>query len=204
MLLDKDDLMNRIIENPDDDSVRLYYASAIQKVDSDLSEFIRYSISLSRIGCEHPDYFRIAHRVSKLVPEQRVRVLVGWPEEVANSLKFIDFNRGFVELLTISASNLLNHAQKLFSLAPIRHLNILEAKKYLPEIASQPWLRRIRSLSISQCGLDDQDIATFLNSSDLHELCWLNLSYNQIGVDGIRNMIDSKSVPKLRHVNLSG
>jgi hypothetical protein len=71
--------------------------------------------------------------------------LVGWPQVY----------RGFVERVGVRALRFLALAGELFRIAPIRHLVVIGVPEVVDELAACPHLDRIRSLSLTRYGRED-------------------------------------------------
>ena len=151
-------------------------------------------------------------RIEKTGPANELHNLLGriveltesharvWSAPVSRFVQDVWFHRGFVELVVLPARDFLDHADRLFSLAPIRHLDLTDVHDVLDELFASEHLARIRSLGLSSCALGDADIEVLANSNHLGELWWLSLADNQIGLDGADALAKSKRLPKLKYV----
>jgi len=124
-----------------------------------------------------------------------------WSAAVSRFVQDVWFHRGFVELVVLPARDFLDHADRLFSLAPIRHLDITDVGDDLVELFASEHLAHIRSLGLSSCALGDADIEVLANSNHLVELWWLSLSDNRIGLDGADALAKSSCLPNLKYVD---
>jgi uncharacterized protein (TIGR02996 family) len=147
---DRQTLFRAICANPDDDEARLVFADLLEEQgDPERAEFIRLQIRVEPTDVmgwdEHRDYMlRIRHLENK----HRAEWLDGLPEFPGISYS-THFSRGFIESLHVEdASALTDHADELFSAAPIRQLCFDKglSKKDASILVGVADLARVRSL----------------------------------------------------------
>lgn len=120
------------------------------------------------------------------------RGLVGWPQVY----------RGFVERVGVRARRFLEIAEQLFSLAPIRHLVMIGVPEVVDQLAACPHLRRIRSLSLTRYGWDDDLIDDVLRrliaSPHLGNLVHLRLVHQQaLTRRAYESIVTAPTLPRL-------
>jgi uncharacterized protein (TIGR02996 family) len=205
------DYLGNIIAQPDDDQMRLFFATEWEKqqLDPNRAALIRLQVKLAALtgGVDNPEWFSLASQARLIlhsksgqwVPEGYGRIGVQNPH----------FYRGFIELVTVPAKALLNpnDREELMGSAPIRHLNIVElaGDEELKMIINRfDWLEasRILSLNVDGQNLTDKS-ALLLATSKLQRLRWLSLAYNEIGQPGVRALAES-GPQSLEFVNLQG
>jgi hypothetical protein len=211
------ELLRRIVAQPDDDNPRLEFAREWERrrvdgYDPDRARFIRLQVHLAEIGDEHPEWFRLAAEADRLRVAKQPEWVPLWFVEA--DVRDPEFDRGFVESITVNCSALRNpnFLGQLLSTAPIRHFNlvaardedqVLDAIRTLVEFSGR---ERILSLRIDGQNLTDKT-PQFLADSRLINLQWLSLAYNEIGIEGTRALATGARggrLPSLFYVNLLG
>lgn len=192
------ELLKAVLAKPDDDKPRLAYAMPLGRAGDPRAEFIRAQVEYARIKKTAPanELYNLGGRIIEL-RESHARA---WSAPISPFVQEVWFHRGFVELVGLPARDFLDHADRLFSLAPIRHLDITDVRDDLVELFASEHLAHIRSLGLSGCALGDADIEVLANSNHLGELWWLSLAKNRIGLDGADALAKSTCLPKLRYV----
>jgi uncharacterized protein (TIGR02996 family) len=202
------DILLNVSAHPDADAPRLRYAKILSDRGDPRGEFIRLQIELAKLGGDrdHPSWFPLASRAQRMVDQYRIAWMPTWSHSAAEQVLDYKFHRGFVELVTMRWDYFLEHADEIFSHAPIRHLNITcENEQSVPEdFFCSPKLERIRSLSLDRCGLGDAHIEGFAKSGFLRNLRWLSLVYNKVSFRGAKALAESQHLRKLSYVNLAG
>src|SRR5262245_51105112 len=125
MSLNQDDaFLQAILEQPDDDTVRLIYADWLEEQGNPRGEFIRVQCALARLPTDDPRRAELEAREATLLAAHRD----AWLAPVREIGTEWEFRRGFVEQLTISAPSVLANAEALFALAPVRHMRVTHAQ----------------------------------------------------------------------------
>jgi uncharacterized protein (TIGR02996 family) len=206
-MAEQDELLQAVLENPDDDALRLSYADWCQRQTDQATkaraEFIRLQIKMSRVNLAELDQrqsYRLQHREITLTDQYRV----AWAGSLGDLVDDYTFYRGFVELVTLPAREFLERASLLFSLAPIRHLNLSGVREVADELFLSEHLSRIQSLSLDRCALEDNHMKTLAASPVLAQLRWLSIAENDIGMDGAEALAASSLQQQLEYVNFSG
>jgi uncharacterized protein (TIGR02996 family) len=209
-----DSLLQAIIDNPDDNRLRLVYADWLEEHgEQERAEFIRVQCELARTP---PDSLRQAAlevREKELLKQhwqEWAGLLQGWAW-------VSDFKRGFVEAVTVRPEDFLSHADEWFRLAPIRsirfqtgrlqlarpHLVHLSSAPLLPRLVSSPHLARLSALAFAHNDLGDDGIATLLTSAHLAGLTSLDLTRNALGDKGATSVATSRVLSGLTCLTLS-
>src|SRR5207247_645916 len=88
-----------------------------------------------------------------------------WKAPLVDVPVSLTFMRGFAEQATMSAEDFLTHGQRLFELAPITHLELVEASKMIEWVATSPLLDRLQGLTLrGERGLRTRGLRTLLDS----------------------------------------
>lgn len=195
-MTDEEGFLQAIIESPDDDAPRLVFADWLEERGDPRGEFIRVQCEQARMS-EDDGQWPI--RVRR---EEELLNLHGpaWLGGVSGLVTDCRFARGFVESATMGARQFLTHADKLFRLAPIRHLRLTRlgsSKVSARDIANCPVLGRLRRLDIVGL-LGDAPIQTLLRSPFLVDLRELDLSGTELG----RACLETMRASSLRSLEL--
>lgn len=202
-MAEQDELLQAVLDTPDDDAPRLAYADWCDRQSEEPTrargEFIRAQIKLFRDinSLTYEEWFDLSNRESEL----RKTYLREWAGELGNLVGDYTFNRGFVEFISLSASRFLEHAVQLFSLAPILHLKLSEALWALDELFKSPYLFTIRSLDLERNGLADQHIKALAQSTVLGHLRWLSLAENNLTLVAAEVLAESRLSQQLVYVS---
>jgi uncharacterized protein (TIGR02996 family) len=206
-------LGEKIVSSPDDDDPRYQFARFLEpderneEIDPQArarARFIRMQLRLASMDADHPEWFRMATQAAQLAHHfERF-----WVPEAYQRLSRPRFHRGFVELITISATDLAENARWLFVEAPIRHLDIVDVPSpgYVEKLFDRLFsktdsIRQVVSLSLDGQGLADDEVRV-LARLPWERLRWLSLANNQIGEDGVIALVEE--LRTLQYVDLHG
>ena len=199
-------LLRAVLEEPDDDAPRLAYAAwcsaQTEPAEKARGEFIRTQIRLAALGEDGPLELRndLGYEEQKL---RRAYARV-WAGELASLTDEYFFHRGFAAMAVLPARRFLEAGPRLFSLAPIRHLNMTDAAAAAAELFASPLLLPIRSMGLDDCGLRDSDMRALTESSRLPALRWLSLANNRLSLEGAEILAASALGKRLIYANLHG
>jgi uncharacterized protein (TIGR02996 family) len=169
-------LFRAILDEPDNETLRLIYADLCEEKGDPRGDFIRVQCQLAHLPADHPDRPPLEqrewlmfhqhkrrwngplHRMLSQTPlRHRVKarrgLVRGW-----------GYRRGFVELVMAEAQAFLKHADILFQLGPVQHVQLWRAQGLIPQLAASPHLGRLNTLDLghgSLTGSDVQDLARF-------------------------------------------
>lgn len=196
------DLLRAVLDDPDSDGPRLAYAAWCDAAGDGATvargAFIRAQIALLAVDeAAEPDrHFDLTRAVRRLEEEHGA----AWAAPLQPPTRDATFERGFVELLTAGSIELLKHADRLFALAPIRHLTLTDLAGGGAELFASPHLDHVRSLRLDRVGLRDEDLERLAASPHLGELRWLWIGNNQVTRRGAEALAASTSLPHLGYV----
>jgi uncharacterized protein (TIGR02996 family) len=152
-------LTQEIIAHPDDDLPRQALADWLEEQGrQDHAEFIRVQLELARIAIEDERRPYLLSRQAWLL----ARHAKEWGRHLRGLARRWEFRRGLVEGVTLRADRFLAHAEKLFALAPIRHLRLVTDASQ--NLADCPQLARVSELTLSGTPVSST------NPSPLHAL----------------------------------
>ncbi len=175
-MTDCEALYSAILASPDDDTLRLIYADALEEGgEAERAAFIRSQIEDSHVPEYEPGAIRRAHIEQDY---QTAALSESQLPQLPEGLRWAPnpFRRGFpAAVQTEDADAFLQHAADLFSLAPVESLELTVAR--LPEVqrfARSPWHNRLVRLSIAQ-GLGRHAAGGLLGATDYQRLRELHI-----------------------------
>lgn len=164
-----------VIREPDEDGPRRAFAAACRRGGKEArAAYVEASLKRLRFPKEE-DIPEFADGLADLAP----------------GLRRGNFRRGFVEILPIRAEIMLANADRVFSTAPVRHLDLQDARPHLDALLAAPWWEKIRSLSLARCRLDGGDVLKIAAHPALRGLDWLDLSHNDLDIAAAEIMAEA-------------
>jgi uncharacterized protein (TIGR02996 family) len=185
-----------VLGNPDSDAPRLAYADAVASIDPERAEFIRMQLDIVRMRRDGENPAVLDSRVRTLLEKHRD----AWAKDAASvpGVKWVGFERGFPEHVRMSACDFLDHGAELFARAPIRHLDLVEARPHAARLFQSELLARIHTLRLWRSELEDGEVRALCASPHLANLRWLDLSGNRIGQGGLEALAASTQLAALQ------
>jgi uncharacterized protein (TIGR02996 family) len=194
-----EEALRAVLDHPDDDAPRLAYAELMDAQGDERGEFIRRQLRAALATFPQERTLR-SNEAQWLLTKHRSE----WSREVKGIADEYEFHRGFIAFVALPARVFLEKAGRLLAALPIQHLDLTGAKPWIGELLGSPHLRRMRSLSLDQSGLDNEDMKQLAASPNLAELRWLSLGYNALTLPGVVELAKSTALPKLRYANFGG
>ena len=193
-----------ILANPHDDAVRLIYADWLEEqgdpASLDRSTFIRAQMQLAALTGAELHFEDIRQREQTLLR----RCEREWLGPVRSALKGWVFRRGFVEEVTVSAANFLEHAGALLSREPVCRVRFLRAAAHVAALADCPLLARPCALEFSYGYLNDAAVQRLADSPHLAGLAELILDHNFIRSEGAAALARAPQLFNLALLDLRG
>jgi uncharacterized protein (TIGR02996 family) len=214
-----------ILENPDDDGVRLVYADWLEEHDDPRGEFIRLQIQLAREARNLPSSSLVRERLEQReqdlleklerewVPriempagEARISLVRGMPEQLE---LYID-GESFHEPGTLALLGFLSRVGEWSTRWGIRRLVAWQGGiTRLPGFVDWPPLRRIDSLHFDIDGhgsttVGPAGVRVLVGSPELTHLKRLELRGQELGDEGARVIADSRFLQHLHTLDLNG
>lgn len=200
-------LFQAVLDRPAEDAPRALFAAFCDAQGDPYGAFIRAQLARTqalRTGTDE-DAWRFYHEAGRIQTEHRT---VAWTNGVEKFVESCRFIRGFVEEVVVDARRYLDHADEIFRHAPIRHLVLSEVGDLVTEIARDPHLEQLASLSLDNTyrkhPIGDAGLAAIAASPHLRNLRLLDVSDQGIGTAGLEALGASKTLPSLVYVNLTG
>ena len=117
----RDDLLQAIIENPDDDALRLVFADWFEDHgELERAEFIRVQIELAKL----PNVDNRRPKLEQRETELLARNESAWAEPIRHCVVSWTFHRGFIAEVTVTVDMYQEHTFELLNLAPIRRMRV--------------------------------------------------------------------------------
>jgi uncharacterized protein (TIGR02996 family) len=188
------------VANPDDDTPRLSYADYLTDRGDLRGEFIRGQCALARLPPDDPQRPELEAKEKELLKKHKAE----WAEPLRQFVHHVDFYRGFLRRVTLTAEKFLHVWQDLFRLGPVQHVRLEWAKYGLNRWPSCPGLAYIISLSVSGNQLGAAQVAQIVGSPHLRRLQALDLGGNFVGLSGLRTVLEAPVLERLTTLNLGG
>lgn len=199
---ERDALFDAICRDVSNDALRLRYADLIARWRPELAEFIRLQVERAR--AERTTGVR---RSAPGAREADLRARFGkdWARYIAPHARPLtsdgryrgyEFERGFIAELRTDPDMVADPREYLFKSAPLEHLDLTSDGPVLEALAA-PRMAQIRSISLRQLGLGDDDMVALARDARLDRCEWLDLRTNQIGERGVQALAAS---PRIRSI----
>jgi uncharacterized protein (TIGR02996 family) len=201
---DNDAFLQAILENPDDDPLRLIYADWLEERGDPRGEFIRVQMALT---APNLDAMRSRDLLLREM-ELRAKHEAEWLGPLRQHLKGWTFRRGFLDEVDMDTRAFLEHAPALFHAAPVRCLRARNTGRLVRKLANCPLLARLRQLSFagglgSGCALGEHGLEVLARSPHLHSLRVLVLPEYTVDLEGVRALAAAPALAGLVHLRLS-
>jgi uncharacterized protein (TIGR02996 family) len=200
-------LLKAVLDDPDNDAPRLRYADWCEQQSDEptkaRAEFILLQIEIAQMSSSVVDRGGAYHQMYRAMKLQDEYKTV-WTSFFGAIIFSCEFNRGFVELVSLMARDFLDNAPQLFDLAPIYHLDLTNVITDAEEFFASTHLGRMRSLRMDNCNLEDRHLQLLAASPYVAELRWLSVRENRIGMPGIEALATSPNLKQLVYSDFSG
>lgn len=150
-MTDPDALYRAILADPDDDTLRLIYADAVDEAgDPRRAAFVRTQVQLARVPEWDPAWVRVRHHERDLMPGAWARDLPPLPEHLDWARD--PFRRGLPgHIEAQNAGAFLDHAEELFERFPVEALTLRDSQlSTARRFSESPWISRLVRLAITQ------------------------------------------------------
>lgn len=202
----EDHFLQAILENPDDDTLRLIFADWLTESGDPRGEFIQIQIALAR-DTPREDRPTLHRREKELLEQYGSPWLGPWQ----NILAEWHYRRGFVETASMLVPRFVEQAKRLFSQMPIRGLRLFWGAEspharatWMSQICVCPQLARLRTLDLSHGYLGSPGAEILARCEHLEGLEMLDLASNHIGDRGIRAIAGATWFGSVQRLNLVG
>jgi uncharacterized protein (TIGR02996 family) len=177
-MLDAEPFLRAVCAAANDDVPRLVFADWLEEQGDPRAEFIRVQIEYSHLPARDPRRKPLLIRERELFASYHKL----W-DEILHPVPIIDrtFRRGFIEEITVSAPDLVHHAELIFTRTPVRSLKLVDVNALSGDIANIAWLAQLHTFDISGNQLADLELARLLASRHWQSLRVLDIRQNQLG-----------------------
>lgn len=188
-----------IVHDPLSDRPRLDYAAWLDEEGDPRGEFIEVQCRLAAAEADSQDpLWEWERREQELLAENED----AWVGDVRGLVDWWTFRRGFIEEVALPAVRFLQHAEQLFSHAPILEVHLSRAREHLDALSHCHWLLRLRHLDLSNNFVRDQGAKLLAQSPFLAEMHGLNLSSAALGDAAVEALAASPYLKNLRELYL--
>jgi uncharacterized protein (TIGR02996 family) len=204
-----------VLDEPDDEDLRLIYADWLEERGDPRGEFIRVQCRLAHLprwararpGLEARARELLAenlwtwnaplHRLLSRTPlrnqvRSRRGLVHGWA-----------YRRGFVEEVTVQARAFVDHGDALFRIGPLRHARLRDARPVIGALAESVHLAKLTTLELYRNGIGPEGMRVLARSPHLGRLTGLNLRENWVGDEGIEALAATPSLANLTFLGLA-
>jgi uncharacterized protein (TIGR02996 family) len=134
------------------------------------------------------------------------------PKRIEEPLYGWDFRRGLVEAVRMEARAFVQDADHLLRSAPIHNVWLYRPAGLIQSLAALPVLAWLTALDLGEASIyhhnmdciRDADLVALAACPYLSQLTTLGLSYHDIGIRGLKALVDSPNLPQLTALNLGG
>ncbi|MCI0462297.1 MAG: TIGR02996 domain-containing protein [Gemmataceae bacterium] len=181
MMKQEEALLRAVLEDPDDEGVRLVYADWLEEHGEQArAEFIRVQVELAQLPPYDPPRFDLERRARQLLAGHEAE----WAGALASMVMRWEFRRGLVEKVHLEADRFLASSDTLFRLAPVRHVQFEGQPDWRPEWFRCPALARLTGLDLTLVGLYEAGARALAASEYLVNLQTLGLGGTNITWSG--------------------
>src|SRR5262245_59749396 len=192
-------LLQQVIARPDWDGPRLIYADWLGERNDPRWEFIRLQCTLAQLPAGDDRRPELQVRADELLKVHQDR----WAGPLAGLVSGWRFHRGFIDTVYVDARRFLTNAERVFALAPVRFMHLLDVGRRIAEVAASPALARLRGLTLFASHGGDAVARAVAFSRHVSGLTELNLGRNRITDDGAGALATSPYLTNLTSLDLS-
>jgi uncharacterized protein (TIGR02996 family) len=207
--MERESLLQAVIESPDDNAVRLVYADWLQEhgqgTDHDRAQFIRLQVQAEQQPAHSRRRCELKWEAERLLGRHRrewLSVLPWWADDFGGSF----FQRGFVNEMYVRSNHFVEEFPELPRREPVMELCLNSSPDKVPvkKVLALPGLERLRGLNFSCHNIDNKGAAALAEFPGFRNLKRLTLSTNKIGPAGATALLSSTHFERLEYLDLSG
>jgi len=177
---DQQAFMNSIIDDPDDDLPRLIYADWLEEQGNPRGEFIRLQCAMAELPWYDPGQKALEFRANQLRKKHQRE----WVEELDLVNRNIDFQRGFIDNIVLTAKNFITQGEAYYRRTPVHWMRLTRIASHIKDLVKSPNLERLRSFDLSRVPVSNSDFHSLLNSKFLSNVVEFQFRYLGCIVDG--------------------
>jgi uncharacterized protein (TIGR02996 family) len=193
-----------ILADPWRDDPRLAWASAVESQgQTTRARFVRDQLRLAQLDFGRPR----GESAEVAALRQRTRAVAAvegqdWAGPLAFMGQDLEYIRGFVERVRVSARVFVDRGDKLFEMAPIHLVRIDDVAEVGQDtFFACPHLSKLVGLDLSYALIGDKGVEALSRSPHLRGLKWLSLFENKVGLEGAEALAASPSLSQLEFLN---
>ena len=206
--------VQNILEQPDDDAVRLIYADWLLERGDPASaargEFIQTQVLLARsegLLADWDEWAELAGRLPQLRTREKAlldQYGAEWARPLSGLVRGYSFRRGFVESVVLPASTFIDRGAELFRSQPVQDVRFFSVDRAMVQLAACSHLARLRTIDLSGVYFaGNAGFRALLSSHHLGRLRVLRVAHSYLGDDGLRALAESPLLRQLHHLDLS-
>jgi uncharacterized protein (TIGR02996 family) len=190
-------LVQAILDDPEDDAVRLVYADWFEEHgQAERGEIIRLQIELARTAMDRTRRDGLERRVKEL---QEAHGGI-WLGPLATYVKSYHFDRGMPSVMlaprALLSSPLQEEAGRWFRAAGVVEITLIGSTR-AAQASRSPHLEGIPSLHLANCMLPEMEVARLAKQPHLGNLRRLHLGGASNGLEGIRALANTRHLTRL-------
>jgi uncharacterized protein (TIGR02996 family) len=193
--------LQAIIDNPDDDAIRLVHADFLDdQGQSERAAFIRVQVELASLPEDDPRREELEDREQLLLHRHQHE----WAEPLSYlSCHSVTFRRGFPEHIALEYDLFPSRADELFRAAPVRHVEMIYTEGWTDALASCSHLKRLTGLGLKHGHIGPEGVLPLLSWPHLARLLALDLDDTRLGPAGLQDLLArSHLLPELEELGL--
>jgi uncharacterized protein (TIGR02996 family) len=201
-MTDGDTLRGAIIEQPDDDTLRLVYADWLDEHgEPERAAFVRAQVWAAQAEPFSPEARKHTATAKQLLDQSRQ----AWAKRVHPLVMAAEFCRGFIERATVNVASFANNAAALFAEEPVRSLQIVRTvpDNSLDPFFDTPQLTRVTRLDLTNLRIAPNEIELLFECPHLTSLTDLVLRNIPVPPAQLITLLTGPALPALTGLNLA-
>ena len=195
----EDAFLQAILERPDDDLPRLVFADWLEEQGNPRGTFIRLQCQRAKLTQYDPEWKELLAQESTLLKQFEAE----WSKSVLRWVDQVEYRRGFIEHVRVSATKLLKNGYRLFQAAPVCSVR-LERPDRLADLGACAWLARVTELDLNRQLLGGKSLQALLQSEHCQSLRVLRLDRCTLLDQSIQFLANAPTLRSLRTLSLAG
>lgn len=195
---DESAFLKRIVAEPSADGPRLVYADWLDDRGDPRGEFIRLQCALARLPIDDPAREGLTRREKQLT----ARHARDWAAGLAGKATRCTFRRGFVDAITLTARQFLEHGEPLLAGGPVRVVRLTDVRDAIDELACCTTLARVAEIDLSGNDLGDDAIDRLIAAGAVNGARAILMGANAL-TDRTVARLAVAALPRLSRLDLS-
>ncbi len=200
------DFLHTIVEEPENEEVRLVYADWLLERNDPRGEFIQVQCQLARWEEGSGDWKAVAPHLYELRLREKALLReygAKWSEPVRGLVKGYTFRRGFIEKVRMEESLFGECGEELFRSAPVTQIWVCNTLRRSIALPAVPWLERLRGLDLRGNPWQAARLRSLMESPYLRNVHALGLSRcSVVGNEALEMLAMQPRLAQLRFLDL--